>query len=286
MPLPSALPTPRPALTALIAALAVVGCAGLGPQAPQQIANRPLDWIDSPEGRALTRQLQGLIQAHARRQVVCLAAAEPTGAAVVDPCGSRLVQAARGDPDALRELARSIDAPGGGSLARLGGFASGHHGSDSQRLWQQVGGDLALYKLTAATYLLLPGTPDAQAGAVLGQAAALAADADSLLAHDQQLIALRQARPSLARGSGERAVALGATLSFQRRLGAELSLATYNYGPAPARLTVTGLPAGARLQALLPRATAPLRADAQGQASVPLAAQSFAVWQVLGAGLR
>lgn len=285
MPLPPALLTPHPAIRVVITALITTLIAGLAvaghrpDAAAHWIENPPQGRDDAPESRALTRLLQGLIQAHARRQGVCLAAAQPAEAAVADPCGSRWVQVARGDPDALRDLARSVDAPGGGSLARPGGFAS-------QRLWQQVGDDAALYRLTAATYLLLPGTPDGQAGALIGQAAALAADADGLLAHDQQLIALRQARPSVARGSGERAVALGATLSFQRRLGAELSLATYNYGHAPARLTVTGLPAGARLQALLPRATAALRADAQGRASVPLAAQSFVVWQVLGAGTR
>ena len=263
---------------------------------PHPIQNPPEDWNDQPEGRALTRQMQGLIRAYERRQVICKAAAEPGDSGAADLCSNslavglenRLLKAVRGDHEALRDLTRYVDAFGVASQATTGGFASQPAGLSGQRLWAQVGGDLALYKLSVATYLLLPGAADVQDGEeiVWAGAAALAADANGLLAHDKQLVALRQARPSIARGSWERAVALGATLSFQRRLGAELSVATYNYGRAPARLTVTGLPAGARLQALHPRAAAPLLADAQGRASVPLAAQSFAIWQVLSAGMR
>ena len=97
-----------------------------------------------------------------------------------------------------------------------------------------MGSDPALYKLSVATYLLLPGAPDVQDGEeiVWAGAAVQAADANGLPAHDKQLIALRQARPSIRR--------------------------------CPAA-------------ALHPRAVAPLLADAQGRASVPLAAQSFAV---------
>ena len=263
---------------------------------PHPIENPPEDWNDQPEGRALTRQLQGLIKAYERRQVICMATAQPGDSGSADLCSSslavglenRLLKAVRGDHEALRDLTRYVDAFGVASQARAGGFASQPAGLSGQRLWAKVGGDPALYKLSIATYLLLPGAPDEQdgEGIVWAGAAAQAADANGLPAHDKPLIALRQARPSITRGSGERAVALGATLSFQRRLGAELSLATYNYGRAPARLTVTGLPAGARLLALHPRAAAPLLADAQGRASVPLAAQSFAVWQVLGSGTR
>ena len=350
MPLPSAQPTLRAALSALIAALAIAGCSGKGPNLglaypaalqgqgqvsvvaftpylnprqasalahphgplhhwpsrgldghhpqalPQPVEDQPRDWIDQPEGRALTRKMQGLIKAHERQQLICMAVAQPGDSDAADLCSSslavglenRLLKAVRGDHEALRDLTRYVDAFGVASQARTGGFASQPAGLSGQRLWAQVGGDPALYKLSVATYLLLPGAPDVQDGEeiVWAGAAAQAADANGLPAHDKQLIALRQARPSIARGSWERAVALGATLSFQRRLGAELSVATYNYGHAPARLTVTGLPAGARLQALHPRAAAPLLADAQGRASVPLEAQSFAVWQVLSAGMR
>ena len=305
---------------------------------PHLIENSAKDWNDQPESRALTRQMQGLIKAYERRHVICEATAEPKDYAADTVCGSafafglenRLVKAARGQPDAVRELARYFDAPGGGSLGTMGVFVSNHDWFAGQRLWDQVGGDLPLYKLTAATYLLLPGTPYIYYGEEIGQsgaagltgdpqirapmswtadprtggfttgtpfrppaanlathnAAAQATDADGLLAHYRQLIGLRKAWPSLARGSWERALPQGATLSFQRRLGAEHTLATYNYGSAPARLTVAGLPAGARLHALLPASAAPLLADAQGQASVPLAAQSFAVWQVRGSGTR
>ena len=302
---------------------------------PHLIENNAKDWNDQPESRALTRQMQGLIKAYPRRHVICEATAEPKDYAAADLCGSafafglenRLVKAARGDAQALRELARYFDAPGGGSLGTLGVFVSNHDWFAGQRLWDQVGGDETLYRLTAATYLLLPGTPYLYYGEEIGQAgaeglsgdpqirapmswtadprtggfttgipfrppasnvashnaAAQAAQADGLLAHYKQLIALRKALPSIARGSWERAVADAATLSFQRKLGGEHTLVTYNYGTAAARLAVAGLPAGARLQAAHPLTAAALQADARGQVSVPLAPQSFAVWQVRAA---
>ena len=248
---------------------------------PPQIEKRPQDWNDRPDSQALMRQLQGLIKAYPQRQTICATPAAPQGYPAATLCGggfglqNPLVMAARGQPEALRELARTLATPGGSSLGTMGVMVSRQDWFAGQRLWDPVGADDVLYRLTAATYLLLPGTPAHDDGDEIGQAGGA-----GLPTHYQQLIALRQALPSLARGSWERAVADGATLSIQRRLGAEHSVVTYNYGIAPARLAVAGLPPGARLQAAHPLAAAALQADARGQASVPLAPQSFAVWQV------
>ena len=254
---------------------------------PHRIENRPQDWNDRPESRTLTRQLQGLIQAGPQRYVICETPAAPQGYPAAKLCGSgfglenRLVMAARGQPEALRALARYFATPGGGSLDTMGVLVSRQDWLAGQRLWDQVGGDAALYRITAATYLLLPGTPDLDDGEAIGRAGSA-----DLLTHYQQLIALRQALPSIARGSWERAVADGATLSIQRRLGTEHTVVTYNYGSAAARLALAGLPPGARLEAAHPLAAAALQADARGQASVPLAPQSFAVWRVRAAAAR
>ena len=256
---------------------------GLG-ALPPQIEKWPQDWNDRPDSQALMRQLQGLIKAYPQRQTICATPAAPLGYPGATGCGggltlqNPLVMAARGQPEALRELARTLATPGGGSLGTMGVLVSRQDWFAGQPLWDPVGADDVLTRLTAASYLLLPGTPALDDGDQIGQAGGA-----GLLAHYPQLMALRQALPSLARGSWERAVADGATLSIQRRLGAEHTVVTYNYGSAPARLAVAGLPPGARLQAAHPLAAAALQADARGQASVPLAPQSFAVWQVRAA---
>ena len=312
---------------------------------PHLIENNARDWNDQPESRALTREFQALIKSYPQRHVVCEATAEPKDYSAPEICGSafafglesQLVKAARGEPEAVKRVARYFDAhksslPDAPALTTLGLFVSNHDGFAGRRLWDQVGGDTTLYKLTAATYLLLPGTPYIYYGEELGQAGAAgltgdaqirgpmswtadpatggfttgtpfrppasnvashnaqsqASDPGGLLAHYKALIALRKALPSIARGSWLASTAEGATLSFQRRLGSEHTLVTYNYGLAPARLAVSGLPARARLQAVAaPPASAPalatLEANPQGQASVALPAQSFAVWRVMAA---
>jgi glycosidase len=301
---------------------------------PHLIENNARDWNDQPESRALTRQIQALVKSYPRRYTVCEATAEPLDYARDDLCGaafafgleshdgeaSQWVQAARGDTAAIRKLALyPLTAP-----PTMGHFISSHDQFAGRRLWDQVGGDLVHYKLAAASYLLMPGTPYIYYGEEIGQAGAfglvddpqirgpmswtgdaanagfssgrpfralsanlgrqnVAAEAgrpDGLLAHYQALLALRNGLPAIARGGYERPLAEGATLSFQRRLGAEHNVVTYNYGTAPARLVVTGLPAGAALLAAYPDGAAPVVADAAGSAQVPLAAQSFAVWRV------
>ena len=295
----------RVAVPALAWGLALTGSAGTAPALayaadslrhglnrglgalPQRIENDAQDWNDLPDNQALMRQLQGLIKAYPQRQTICATPAAAQGYPAATGCGggfglqNPLVMAARGQPEALRELARSLATPGGGSPGTMGMLVSRQDWFDGQQLWRQVGPDDALFRLTAATYLLLPGTPTLDDGDQIGQAGGTGP-----LSYYQQLIALRQALPSLARGSWERAVADGATLSIQRRLGAEHTVVTYNYGSAPARLEVAGLPPGARLQAAHPLAAAAQQADARGQASVPLAPQSFAVWQVRAAAAR
>ena len=299
---------------------------------PHMVENNARDWNDQPESRALTYQMQALIKAYPQRHVICEATAEPKDYAAASLCGSAfafgletaLVKAARGQPDAVQRIASYFTAKDGSTLGTMGVFVSNHDWFAGQRLWDQVGGDITLYKLTAATYLLLPGTPYVYYGEEIGQsgaagltgdgqirapmswtadtrtggfttgrpfrplaaniashnAAAQMADAQGLLAHYKGLIALRKALPSIARGSWERPVADGATLSFQRKLGAEHTLVTYNYGLQASRLSIAGLPPGARLQAAQPAGAPDLLADASGGASVPLAAQSYAVWVV------
>ncbi len=298
---------------------------------PHLIENNARDWNDQPESRALTAGMQRLVKAYTRRYTVCEATAKPLDYAQSGLCGAAfafeletaLMQAAQGNPAAPQKVATYVaNAP-----PTMGVFLSNHDKFAGRRVMDQLRGDEAAYRLAAATYLLLPGTPYIYYGEEIGQAgaaglkddpeirgpmswtadaatggfttgrpfralssnlgthnvAAQQADPNSLLHHYRALLALRNQHPAVARGSFSQARADGATLSFQRQLGANHLAMAYNYGRAPATLALAGLPAGARLQPLLPAAALALRADAGGSTQAVLAAQSFGVWQVLPA---
>jgi glycosidase len=297
---------------------------------PHLIENNAVDWNDQPESRALTLQIQQLVKSYPGRHTVCEATANPRAYAAPSLCGSafafgiedQFVKAAKGEPDAIAKVADYVaKAP-----ATMAYFVSNHDQFAGQRLWDQAGGDEAVYKLTAATYLMLPGTPFVYFGEEIGQAGATGLVSDpairspmswtadartagfttgtpyrptatnvarqnvaaelarpqGLLSHYKALIALRNQWPAISRGSFEHAMAQGATLSFQRKLGDEHLVLGYNYGKSSTTLQIPGLPAGAQLRALnsTPTETTVVVADQQGVASLSLPAQSFAAWQV------
>ena len=296
---------------------------------PHLIEHNARDWNDQPESRALTRQVQALIKAYAQRVSFCEATAEPRDYARPELCGAAFafgienqwVKAARGDGEAMAKIVSYLaSAP-----PTMGLFVSNHDQFAGRRLWDQVDGDETVYRLVAATYLLMPGTPFIYYGEEIGQAgaeglqgdeqirgpmswtadvvsagfstgrpfralsanqathhlAAQQADPHSLLAHYQGLLALRNGFPALARGSFERPVIDGATFSVQRQLGDQHLLLAYNYGRQSATLVVAGLPAGATLLPLRPGQADTPAADAGGTARLTMAAQSFALLQVL-----
>jgi alpha-amylase len=114
--------------------------------------------------------------------------------------------------------------------------------------------------------------------------AAQQADPDSLLAFYKQLISLRNARPSLTRGSYEAVRTDGSTMRFERAVEGERTLVIYNYGANKQRAVIDHLPKGAWLSPLWKApgqpATKPVRADARGQARIELAPQSFQVFDL------
>lgn len=143
---------------------------------PHLVENDARDWNDQPESRALTRRVRDLVLSYPRRYAICEATAEPRAYARADLCGAafafgldhRWVPAARGEPDAVRTVADYLaDAP-----PTMGLFVSNHDKFAGRRLWDQVQGDLTLYRLVAATYLLGPGTPYIYYGEEVGQAGA------------------------------------------------------------------------------------------------------------------
>jgi len=105
-------------------------------------------------------------------------------------------------------------------------------------------------------------------------------DASSLLNFYRSVIALRQSRPSLRRGSYQEAQTSGQVMTFQRALGSERTLLVFNYGSASGAIVATGLAAGVTLHRLWPLGEADLVSDGAGSVNLVQSAQSFSVFGV------
>jgi glycosidase len=143
---------------------------------PHLIENSARDWNDQPESRRLTAELVRGVHRYPGRYVVCEATAEPRDYAQPQLCGGAfafglekdLAPAARGDAEAIARVAEFYrTAP-----HTLASFVSNHDQFAGRRLWDQVEGDERAYRLAAATYLLLPGTPFIYYGEEIGMAGA------------------------------------------------------------------------------------------------------------------
>ena len=106
------------------------------------------------------------------------------------------------------------------------------------------------------------------------------ADPDSILNFYKAMLALRNTRGSIARGSFEHSFADGLVLGFERALGDERTLVLINYATATAEVKLAGLPARARLRALYPSWGAGASAGAAGAATLALPPQSVRVFDV------
>ena len=289
------------------------------------IENGATAWEDQPESRALMGDVRRMVGGYARRYIVCEAPPDPAGFASDAACGSAfafghqsdLLNAARGNPSALL----SVAAYGDNAQPTAATFLANHDSFAGRRIFTQLNGDLAQYKLAAATNLLQPGIPFLYYGEEIGMAdgplsgdwglrtpmswtgdagkagfttgtpfrapstnvrlynvAAELDDPASLLNFYKAMLGLRRARPSIARGAYEAAVVDGSVMSFRRVLGGERTLVVINYGSDAAVASVAGLPRNAGFAALYPAGAAEVTADASGNASVPIAARSVAVF--------
>jgi alpha-amylase len=295
---------------------------------PHMIENSAKDWNDQPESRALTKRLQDLILAYPNRYVVCEATAEPQAYGDPAVCGGafafgyahHFIEAARGKPESVAKLATYYRS----ASPTMATFLSSHDIFAGRRLWDQLEGDSARYKLAAAGYLLQPGTPFIYYGEEIGQAGVAGLPGDlplrspmswtadargagftsgtpfrpiapnaatnnaqaqmrdpaSIFHFYKAMLALRNTRPSIARGSFEHSFADGLVLGFQRALGKERSLVLINYGTSTAQASVPQLKPGTQLRAAYPRWGAGAVAGADGSASVTLAPLSVRVFDL------
>ena len=265
---------------------------------PHLIENNAKDWNDQPESRKLTGHFTRLIKTYPNRYVVCEATAEPKVYAREEICGgafafgleNQISKAAKGEVEAIQKVAQYYtQAP-----HTLASFASNHDQFAGKRLWDQVDGNEVQYKLAAATYLLLPGTPFIYYGEEIGMAGAKGLTDDpfirgpfswqaneqtagftsgkpyraisgninthhaqqqkttpnSLWAFYRDMLALRNAHQSLAKGTYESAKAQGQVLTYQRKLGQEHSVVVINYALQAMPITLDGIESQSKLNAL------------------------------------
>ncbi|ALV08106.1 Alpha amylase catalytic region [Roseateles depolymerans] len=145
---------------------------------PHLIENNARDWNDQPESRVLTGAFTRLIKSYPGRHVVCEATAEPTVYAQPDICGSAfafgleraIITAAKGEGEASVEAAAKVAGWFTRAPLSMATMLSNHDIFAGQRAWDQFGGNERRYRLAAATYLLLPGTPFIYYGEEIGQA--------------------------------------------------------------------------------------------------------------------
>lgn len=194
--------------------------------------------------------------------------------------GQRLYDQLAGNPSRLRLAAatyllqtRSPFIYYGEEVGMAG--ASGLSGDPKLRTPMSWSGDSARAGFTT-------GTPfRAMSGNVASANVALEdTDASSLLNFYRTVIALRQCRPSLQRGSYQGALTSGPLMTFQRALGAEKTLLVFNYGSTAGAIAATGFASGVTLRRLWPTGDADLVADGAGAVSVNQPAQSFSVFGV------
>jgi glycosidase len=290
------------------------------------VENGPSAWLNQPQNYTLMQGVRTLLNGYAQRSMVCEAPDDPQGFGASTACGGAfafglqhdLVSAAKGNATALAKVAAYYPtAPTG-----MASFLSNHDSFAGQRLWDQVGGNPAQYKLAAAMNLLLPGRPFIYYGEEVGMGgnAALGGDwplrtpmnwtADKagfttgtpfralsgnvatqnlqaeqanptgILAFYKAMLALRNSRPSIARGRYDAPQVSGGAIAWLRTQGSERSLVVINTGTTTANLAVAQLPANASLGNLYPADNATASADASGVVTLSLPAQSVRVLDV------
>ena len=132
------------------------------------VEHGPAAWENQPENYTLMAGVRSLLNGYAQRYMVCEAPVDPAGFGAAcgsafafrvqpnPPARSVIADAVKGDAAAIQKVA-SYFPPG--QTSNQATMVSNHDSFAGQRLYDQVGGNLAQYRLAAATYLLQPGIP-------------------------------------------------------------------------------------------------------------------------------
>jgi glycosidase len=136
------------------------------------VENGASQWENQPQNYVLLRDTRQLMNGYAQRFLVCEGPSDPRG--YTSACGSafafdnrtNILDAAKGDAAAVQRVAAfHTTAPTGMST-----MLANHDSFAGDRVFNQLAGNLAQYKLAAATYLLQPGTPFIYYGEEIGMA--------------------------------------------------------------------------------------------------------------------
>jgi alpha-amylase len=148
------------------------------------VENGPAAWADQPDNLAILRDARAMMDGYARRYLVCEGPGAPTayngacGSAFAFGLHSRILDAARGNAGAVASVAGHFNDSAHQGMATL---LANHDGFAGERVFDQLAGNLAQYRLAAATYLLLPGTPFIYYGEEIGLAGAATLSGDARL---------------------------------------------------------------------------------------------------------
>lgn len=140
------------------------------------VENGASAWENQPQNYTIMGQINALVTSYSKRYMVCEAPADPAGFNAPTACGSafafnlagNISKAAKNDATAIRAVNEYFKT----ASSSFATMTSNHDLFAGERLWNQVNGDQAQYKLAAATYLLQPGTPFIYYGEEIGMAAA------------------------------------------------------------------------------------------------------------------
>jgi alpha-amylase len=146
------------------------------------VENSASAWEVQPENHAVMNTVRQTLQQYSQRYMVCEAPANSLAFAQTNSCGSAfafdlsgsIVGAAKGEVAAIQKLSDYYKT----RPNTLAPFVSNHDRFAGDRLWNQVQGNLAQYKLAAASYLFLPGTPFIYYGEEIGMASSSALTGD------------------------------------------------------------------------------------------------------------
>lgn len=141
---------------------------------PHLVETSAKEWNDQPESRRLTKRLFDTISAYPGRYTVCEATAEPQAYSSPDVCGSAfafgleraILDAVKGKTEAVADIGRFFQT----RPHRMATMLANHDIFAGARIWDQLTGDEARYKLAAASYLLQPGIPFIYYGEEIGLA--------------------------------------------------------------------------------------------------------------------
>jgi alpha-amylase len=149
------------------------------------VENGPKAWDNQKENYVLMNEVRALVASYERRYMVCESPSDPAGFAAPNACGSgfafthheNVMKTAKGDADAMKKISDYFKT----AQPDMATMLANHDQFAGDRIWDQVKGNAAQYRVAAATYLLQPGTPFIYYGEEIGMAGAANLNGDPKL---------------------------------------------------------------------------------------------------------